>query len=133
MTDKEVVLATNEAFYRAFSQRNLSEMSLVCWQGTTSLCIHPGGQILTGWESVRASWELIFKNTDFLEIEIEIIKAEVDQALAYVVVRETVLQSSRGRRLKAQSMATNLFQKMAQRWYLVHHHGSPIDYAPKPR
>jgi ketosteroid isomerase-like protein len=70
--------------------------------------------------------ESIFKNTDSLEIETEIIKAEIDQALAYVVVRETVLQSSRGRKLKAQSIATNLFQKMAQRWYLVSHHGSPI-------
>jgi hypothetical protein len=29
MTDKEAVLAANEAFYRAFSQRNLSEMSLI--------------------------------------------------------------------------------------------------------
>ncbi|MGK7876815.1 MAG: nuclear transport factor 2 family protein [Xenococcaceae cyanobacterium] len=125
-SDKEAVLAANEALYRAFSNRDLSGMSRLWWQGSTSLCIHPGGQVLTGWESIRASWESIFKNTDSLEIDIEIIKAEIDQALAYVVVRETVLQSSRGRKLKAQSMATNLFQKMAQKWYLVHHHGSPI-------
>ena len=124
-SDREAVLAANEAFYRAFSCRNLSEMRLLWWQGTTSLCVHPGGQVLTGWESIRASWESIFRNTDLLEIDTEIIKAEIGTSLAYVVVRETVLQSSRGRKLKAQSMATNLFQKMAQRWYLVHHHGSP--------
>jgi ketosteroid isomerase-like protein len=126
MTDKEAVLAANEIFYRAFSQRNLSEMSLIWWQGTSSLCIHPGGQLLVGWEAIRASWETILKNTDSLEIETEIIKAEINQSLAYVVVRETVLQSSRGRKLKAQSLATNLFQKMAHKWYLVSHHGSPI-------
>jgi ketosteroid isomerase-like protein len=128
MTDsnKAAVLAANEAFYHAFSNRDLSAMSLLWWQGASSLCIHPGGQILTGWESIRASWEAIFRHTDALEIQTEIIKAEIDQSLAYVVVRETVLQSSRGRKLKAQSMATNLFQKMAQKWYLVHHHGSPI-------
>ncbi len=125
-SDREAVLAANEALYRAFDRRNLSEMSLLWWQGTTSLCIHPGGQVLTGWESIRASWESIFRNTDFLEIDTEIIKAEIGTSLAHVIVRETVLQSSRGRKLKAQSMATNLFQKMAQRWYLVHHHGSPI-------
>lgn len=123
---KEAVLAANEAFYRAFATRDISGMSLLWWQGSTSLCIHPGGQVLTGWESIRASWESIFKNTDSLEIETEIIKAEIDQALAYVVVRETVLQSSLLRKLKAQSLATNLFQQMAQKWYLVHHHGSPI-------
>lgn len=126
MLDREAVLAANEAFYQAFSQRKIGEMSLIWWQGTTSLCIHPGGQILTGWDSIRTSWESIFKNTDLLEIETEIIKAEIDQSLAYVILRETVFQSSRGRSLKAQSIATNIFQKMAQKWYLVSHHGSPI-------
>ncbi|NER26890.1 MAG: nuclear transport factor 2 family protein [Symploca sp. SIO1C4] len=125
-SDKEVVLAANVDFYRAFSNQDLSSMSLLWWQGSTSLCIHPGSQVLMGWEEIRASWESIFRNTDSMEIDIEVIKIEIDQALAYVIVREIVLQSSRGRKLKAQSMATNLFQKMAQKWYLVHHHGSPI-------
>ncbi|MDJ0731742.1 MAG: nuclear transport factor 2 family protein [Crocosphaera sp.] len=35
-------------------------------------------------------------------------------------------RDNKGRRLEAQSMATNSFRKMAQKWYLVHHHGSPI-------
>ncbi|NEP02292.1 MAG: nuclear transport factor 2 family protein [Symploca sp. SIO2E9] len=126
LSDKEAVLAANVDFYRAFSNQDLSSMSLLWWQGSTSLCIHPGSQVLMGWEAIQASWESIFRNTDSVEIDIEIIKAEIDQALAYVVVREIVLQSSRGRKLKAQSIATNLFQKMAQKWYLVHHHGSPI-------
>ncbi|MDJ0688087.1 MAG: nuclear transport factor 2 family protein [Xenococcaceae cyanobacterium MO_188.B32] len=125
-SDKEAVLAANQAFYHAFSNKDIKGMNLLWWQGTTSLCIHPGGRVLTGWESIRASWESIFKNTDSMEIDIEIIKIEIERALAYVVVGETVLQSSRGRKLKAQSIATNLFQNMAQKWYLVHHHGSPI-------
>ena len=125
-SDTEAVLAANEAFYRAFSNRDISAMNLLWWQGTTSLCVHPGGRVLRGWEAIQASWESIFRHTDSLEIDIDTIKIEIDQALAYVVVQETVLQSSRGRKLKAQSVATNLFQKMAQKWYLVHHHGSPI-------
>lgn len=129
MTDssnKETVLAANQAFYDAFSNKDIKSMRLLWWQGSTSLCIHPGGRMLTGWESIQASWESIFKNTDSMEIDIEIIKVEIDRAFAYVVVQEMVLQSSRGRKVKAPSMATNLFQKMAQKWYLVHHHGSPI-------
>lgn len=126
LSDKDIVIATNQAFYDAFANRNLKSMNLLCWQGTTSLCVHPGGEVLIGWESIRASWESIFKNTESLAIDIEVIKVEVDRALAHVVVRETVLQNSRGRSFKAQSLATNIFQKMAQKWYLVHHHGSPI-------
>jgi ketosteroid isomerase-like protein len=125
-SDKEAIIATHEGFYRAFSQKDISSMGRLWWQGSSSVCVHPGGQILMGWESIRASWEGIFLNTEFLEIETEIIKIEVDQALAYGIVGETVLQSVRGRKLKAQSIATNIFQKMAQKWYLVSHHGSPI-------
>ena len=126
LSDKEAVLAANQSFYNAFSNKDIKSMRLLWWQGTTSLCIHPGGRVLTGWDAIQASWESIFKNTDSVEIDIEIIKVEIDQSLAYVVVGETVLQSSRGRKMKAQSIATNLFQNMAQKWYLVHHHGSPI-------
>lgn len=124
--DSEAVKSVNQAFYDAFASRDIKGMNLLWWQGASSLCIHPGGTVLTGWEAIRDSWESIFKNTDLFEIEIEILKLEIDQSLAYVVVREIVLQSSRGRKIKAPSIATNIFQKMAQKWYLVHHHGSPI-------
>ena len=126
LSDKEIVLARNQAFYHAFSQRDISEMSSLWWQGSSSLCIHPGGRVFIGWEEIRETWASIFRNTDFLEIDLEIIKIEIDQALAYVVVGETVLQSSRGKKFKGQSIATNIFQKMAGKWYLVSHHGSPI-------
>ena len=124
--DKEMVLASNQAFYDAFGDRDLKVMTSLWWQGSTSLCIHPGGGVILGWEEIKASWDAIFRNTDALEIDFEIVKAEVDNSLAYVVVREIVLQASSGRRMKAQSIATNVFQKMAQKWYLVQHHGSPI-------
>ena len=126
LPDKETVLERNQAFYNAFSERDINQMTLVWWQGSTSLCIHPGGNVLIGWDTIRDSWKSIFRNTDFLEIDLEIIKVEIDQALGYVVVGETVLQSSRGKKLKGQSIGTNVFQKMAQKWYLVSHHGSPI-------
>jgi hypothetical protein len=32
-SDTEAVLAANEAFYRAFSSKDLSSMSLLWWQG----------------------------------------------------------------------------------------------------
>ena len=124
--DKEMVLASNQAFYDAFGDRDLKVMTSLWWQGSTSLCIHPGGGVILGWEEIKASWDAIFRNTDALEIDVEIVKVEVDRSLAYVVVREIVLQASSGRRMKAQSIATNVFQKMAQKWYIVQHHGSPI-------
>ena len=125
-SDKEAVLTVNQDFYDAFSQRDFRKMNLLWWQGTTSLCVHPGSEVLIGWETIQASWKSIFNSTNSFEIDIEVMKVELDQAIAHVVVRETVLQSSRGQKFKAQSIATNIYQKMAQKWYLVHHHGSPV-------
>ncbi|WP_319423473.1 YybH family protein [Pleurocapsa sp. FMAR1] len=107
--DREKVLATNQAFYDASSSKDLGNMNRLSWQGSSSLCIHPGGKVLVGWDTIQASWKSIFNNTDSIEIDVEVVKVKVDWAIAYIVVRETVLQSSRGRKLKAQSIATNIF------------------------
>jgi ketosteroid isomerase-like protein len=126
MANEREVLAANESFYRAFEKKDIEAMSAIWSQGTGSLCIHPGRNSLRGWKAIRASWEAIFKNTQYLEIETEIITAEVRNEVAYIVLVEKVLQVSGGRRVQAQSMATNIFEKMASSWYLVHHHGSPL-------
>ncbi|AFY86718.1 MULTISPECIES: nuclear transport factor 2 family protein [Chroococcidiopsis] len=127
MTDVEAeVLAVNENFYRAFEKKNLEAMSQVWSQGTASLCIHPGRNALRGWKQIRDSWEVIFKNTKYLEIEIEIINTEVRDTTAYIVLFERVLQASSNKTIKAESIATNIFEKMAGKWYLIHHHGSPL-------
>jgi ketosteroid isomerase-like protein len=81
---------------------------------------------LRGWKEIRYSWEQIFKNTKYIEIDTEIISTEVRDTIAYVILIEKLLQVSGGRSVQAQSMATNIFERMASSWYLVHHHGSPI-------
>ena len=124
--DKSQLIAINDAFYRSFEKRDMKTMSQVWWQGSSCTCVHPGGNVLKGWDVIRSSWETIFKNTDYLEIDTEIINIDIGQELAYIVLIEKVTQVNKGRRLEAESMATNSFRKMAQKCYLVHHHGSPI-------
>lgn len=126
MTDEQEVLAVNQAFYRAFEKKDSEAMSAVWSKGTGSLCIHPGRTVLRGWDAIRDSWDMIFRATNYLEIDTDIISTEVSGNIAYVVLTENVLQISGGRRLKAQSHATNIFELMGGKWYLIHHHGSPI-------
>lgn len=126
MTNEREVLAANDAFYRAFEKKDIEAMSAIWSQGTGSLCIHPGRNALHGWKEIRSSWEGIFRNTKYMEIETEIITTEVRNNIAYVILVENLLQVSGGRRVQAQSMATNIFELLAQKWYLVHHHGSPL-------
>ena len=127
MTDERTqIISANEAFYRAFEKKDIEAMSTVWSQGTGSLCIHPGRNVLRGWKDIRSSWELIFRNTQYLEIETDILATEIRDNTAYVVLVEKLLQVSGGRRVQAQSVATNIFERMASKWYLVHHHGSPL-------
>ncbi|CAA9556195.1 Alternative dihydrofolate reductase 3 [uncultured Synechococcales cyanobacterium] len=124
--EHQKVLAANAAFYRAFEKKDIEAMSAVWSQGTGSLCIHPGRTVLRGWQATRSSWEQIFRNTNYLEIDLEIISTEVSGDLAAVVLVENLLQVVGGRRVQAQSVATNIFERLGQDWYLIHHHGSPV-------
>ena len=126
MSDAQIILAANKAFYRAFEKKDLDAMSAVWSKGTACLCIHPGREVTKGWEAVKTSWEQIFHATQYLEIDLEIISVEVSGDLAYVVLIENVMQVVGRKRLQAESMATNIFTKMADKWYLIHHHGSPL-------
>lgn len=124
--ERNEVLAANGAFYRAFEKKDIEAMSAIWSQGIGTLCIHPGRNALRGWKEIRASWELIFKNTNYIEIETEIITADVRNDIGYIVLVEKVLQVSAGRRIQAESMATNIFEFLGGKWYLIHHHGSPM-------
>jgi ketosteroid isomerase-like protein len=120
------VLSTNEAFYRAFEKKDIDAMSTVWSQGTGSTCVHPGWDILKGWKNIRVSWERIFKNTPYIELNIEIISTEVRENIAYIVLVENVMQVVGGKRMEAKSLATNMFELLGGKWYMVHHHASPI-------
>lgn len=120
------VLAVNEAFYRAFEKKDIQAMSEIWSQGTGSLCVHPGWNILRGWRKVNDSWIKIFKNTPYIEINTDIISTEIRGNLAYVVLMENVMQVINGSRIDAESLATNVFEFLGGKWYLVHHHASPV-------
>ncbi|MEA5595127.1 nuclear transport factor 2 family protein [Rivularia sp. UHCC 0363] len=126
MDRRSEVLAANEAFYRAFEKKDIDAMSQVWSQGTSSLCVHPGWSILRGWKQVSDSWVNIFKNTPYIEINTDIISTEIRGDIAYIVLVENVMQVIKGSRVEAESLATNVFELLGGKWYLVHHHGSPV-------
>jgi len=122
----QAVLHINDAFYRAFEKKSMESMEEVWSQGVGCLCIHPGRRALKGWPAIRDSWAQIFAHTDYIEINTDVITTEIYGDVAWVVLVENVLQISGRRRVEAQSMATNGFERMGSRWYLIHHHGSPV-------
>ncbi|AFY56972.1 protein with protein kinase II-like association domain [Rivularia sp. PCC 7116] len=120
------ILAANEAFYRAFEKKDINAMSEIWSQGTGVLCVHPGWNILRSWKQVYNSWVKIFQNTPYIEINTDVISIEIRENIAYVVLVENVMQVIKGSRMEAQSLATNVFELLGGKWYLVHHHASPV-------
>lgn len=124
--DNQAVLAANQSFYRAFEKRDIEAISSILSKGIGTVCIHPGRAAIRGFDNIHNSWEKIFKNTNYIEIDLEIITTEISGDIAYVVLVENLMQVSGGSRIKAQSIATNIFERMGGSWYLIHHHGSPL-------
>ena len=57
--ERPAVLFANEAFYRAFADRDFAAMSDLWAHGLPTVCIHPGWPALTGRPRILASWERI--------------------------------------------------------------------------
>lgn len=129
MDDSEAVLEANAAFYHAFESLDLARMEDVWLRAAHVKCVHPGWGLLVGWGPVMESWQRIFANTVAMRFTLTAVHVEVDGDLAWVVLTENLESQDREGANAAQVQATNIFQRYDGRWFLVHHHGSPV-YTP---
>jgi ketosteroid isomerase-like protein len=120
------VLATNQAFYQAFERMDLQSMDLIWSKGANVTCIHPGRTALKGWEQIRFSWDQIFRNTQHIEVAVDLISTEVHGNIAYIVQIENLILVVPEERMEVQGMVTNIFEHDGSNWYLVHRHASPL-------
>ncbi len=116
----------NAGFYRAFESLTLREMEAVWARGERVKCVHPGWGLLTGWESVRASWETIFKNTTEIRFSVTDVRAQVEGNLAWVTCTENILSQVSGNISVGTVLATNIFERHDEGWLMIHHHGSHV-------
>lgn len=120
------VEAANERFYRAFEALDLVRMDEV-WAHTEYVkCVHPGWPLLVGWDAVRDSWRVIFENTAEMRFTIADVSSVASGSLAWVTCTENILQSVQGRISVTSVLATNLFERGADGWRIIHHHASHV-------
>ncbi len=127
MTKEQMeVYKANENFYSAFESLEIEKMEKVWLKESTIQCFHPGWGLLRGWEPVMASWRRIFENTEEMHFILTDVQVEVRNSLAWVTLYEN-LTSREGKELSTGSVvATNIFEKRQDGWFLIHHHGSPV-------
>ncbi|MBL6955161.1 MAG: nuclear transport factor 2 family protein [Alphaproteobacteria bacterium] len=122
MTELDAVLFANEAFYRAFADRDMAAMVEVWAEGAAVTCIHPGWGLLEGRDEVLESWRAILKNPDSPEVRCLGAQAHLRGEMAYVVCYEEIEGSH--------LIASNVFVHEGRRWRLIHHQAGPTAEAP---
>lgn len=129
MSDEEKALAANQRFYAALEQMSLPAMEAVWLHEDWVGCVHPGWELLVGWEEVRESWERIFENTRRMKVGVSNVSVQVEGGVAWVNCVEQVTSSFETGFSTAWVQATNIYVQREADWLLVHHHASPIPRA----
>jgi ketosteroid isomerase-like protein len=124
MTDPEQVVEANLKFYFALESLDVDLMDEVWATDASAVCVHPNWSRLAGWESIRASWEQIFRNTTFMRVDVSEVAVEVQSNVAWVTCLENITHTVNDQMRRAQAYATNIFIFEDDRWLMVLHHAS---------
>lgn len=120
--DEAAIREANETFYRALSVKDLSIMESVWAHEPGVRCIHPGWDLLEGWEMVRESWSLIFRNPVRLLVTPSEIVIRQSGDMVWVSCLETIKAGN----AVTLARATNLFVRARDGWKMVLHHASQV-------
>ena len=127
------VIEANERFYRALNALDLESMERLWSHGSFVRCVHPGWELIVGWDAVRASWERIFRGSSggpTHSVEAADVSAHVVSDLGWVSCIERITLPRRSGGVSSSTslaVATNLFQRSpeeAARWEMILHHAS---------
>ena len=132
------VLNQNTLFYKAFSKRNFAAMSDLWLHDATVTCIHPSSPTLIGASAVLSSFEKLLhqpshENSQKSQVRLDPnhVRLHVRGNMAIVTCEEHVYQKKSFVRGKKSTMelvnkfiATNVYRKVQNKWYMVHHHAT---------
>ena len=129
MSEKEV-LKTNQRFYDAFNKNDIELMIGVWLNDPISQCIHPGWDVLIGFENIMTSWQKIFAAAQDLEIKLSHVDVTASENLAWVTCQENLFSIVSSGVQLSKVHSTNLFKKVNDEWKMILHHASPVGGLP---
>jgi ketosteroid isomerase-like protein len=129
----EQVEVANERFYRALENGDLYEMSEVWLHEDWVKCVHPGWDLIIGWDDIYQSWESIFSAPAGMRVSATDVEIKIEGDFALVSCNENIALFLDGTSapVTTRTTATNLFQRIRDRWRMVHHHASQVSNAPQ--
>ena len=122
MSDIDSVFFANEAFYRAFADKDPDAMEKL-WSDTVPVCcLHPGWGPVFDRDAIVKSWAAILKNPESPEIRCQEPKVQIYGDVASVICFEELPGGT--------LIATNVFHREGNLWKIIHHQAGPTSAAP---
>ena len=118
------VLEANNAFYDAFTRRDLDAMAHIWSEEAPIVCVHPGWRPVFGRKAVLESWKRIF-TAPAGKMDVRTTHGSVHSVAGAALVVCYELIGPRA------LVASNLFVEENGGWRLVHHHSTPVSKAPE--
>lgn len=125
-TPEDAVRAANNRFYAAFESLDLAEMEAVWAHDEEVECVHPGWDLLLGWDEVRERWARLFANAKRVRIALSSVWVRIEGNVGWVACTEHVTTAFADGFDDAMVQATNIFVRRDEGWMLVAHHASPL-------
>lgn len=125
MSAEEVRIA-HERFYDAFQKLDLESMSRLWARDIDVSCVHPGWDLISGYEAVMQGWRMIFEGTSDLRVRIDEPRVISNEGLAWVVCKEVLFTTVQGMPVENVLTAINTFVRENDEWRIAHHHAAPI-------
>jgi SnoaL-like protein len=125
MGDEKELHQHNLLFYRCLETLDLACMESLWLQEEWVRCIHPGWDVLVGWEAIRGSWERIFESTNWIRVTPTTVDIHVLGRTGIVACSESITTSQDGDLGVAVAQATNVFVRTREGWKMIVHHASP--------
>ena len=126
LSDEDAVRAANRRFYAAFESLDIAQMEAIWAHGDGVECVHPGWDLLFGWDEVRERWERIFANTKRVRVALSGEFVQVEGCVAWVACTEHVTTASAEDFDEAIVQATNIFVQSDGLGLLAIHHASQV-------
>ncbi|KAL1150644.1 hypothetical protein V6Z11_A10G277200 [Gossypium hirsutum] len=120
---KALVLIANFGFYDAFRRGDLAMMQNLWVKGDDVCCVHPGGNGISGYDSIMKSWKIVWMNFEFpLEIKLKNVRVHVRGDFGYVTCMEFV-KTTKGSNWGSQ-FVINVFERINGQWHICIHQAS---------
>ena len=124
--------AANVAFYAAFEKLDLEVMANLWARSVPVSCVHPGWDLVLGYEAVMQSWRGIFDGSSELSLRSEDSQVVAGSAMGWVVSREILNTRVQNTPIENTLSCCNTFVLEEGVWRIAHHHAAPL-LAGKPR